>query len=471
MLNLFRTKSVDKMLQNSEEGGQHKLKRALTAFDITIMGIGAIIGAGIFVLTGTAAATHAGPGIILSFVFTGIACAFTALCYAEFASMIPIAGSAYTYSYATLGELIAWIIGWDLILEYAVGACAVSIGWSSYFVDFLKKFFNIDFPVAFSMAPNLMPGTTTYINLPAVLVILAMTALLVIGIKESAKFNNVVVVIKILIICFFLYVGAVIIKINPANWKPFMPFGWHGVMAGAALVFFAYIGFDSVTTTAEEAKKPQRDLPIGIIASLIICTVLYVAVAAVLTGITHYTKLNNPAPIAVALIEAGKAKLSGVVSVGAVVSLLSTMLVMLMAQPRIFFAMSRDGLLPQGLSKVHKKFGTPYITTILTGVVVAAAAGFGNIQTVAELCNIGTLFAFVLVCVGIIVLRRTKPDLKRPFKCPAVPLIPILGALSCIYLMCSLPLTTWIRFIVWMLIGIVIYFLYGAKNSKIGKES
>lgn len=467
MRNFFRTKSVDKIL--SEQGQGHQLKKTLTAFDITILGIGAIIGAGIFVLTGVAAAKYAGPAIVLSFVVTGFACAFTAFCYAEFASLIPIAGSAYTYSYATLGEFIAWIIGWDLILEYAVGACAVSIGWSGYFVDFLEKFFGFKLPIYLTAAPGIIPGVTTYINLPAVVIILAITTLLVVGIKESAKFNNFVVIIKLLIILFFIYVGAVLIKVNPANWKPFMPFGWQGVMTGAAVVFFAYIGFDSVTTTAEEAKNPKRDLPIGILGSLIICTILYVVVAAVLTGIAHYTKLNDPAPIAVALIAAGKARLSGIVSVGAVVSLISTILVMLLAQPRVLFAMSRDGLFPEKLSKVHKKFGTPYITTILTGLAVAIAAGFTNIETVAQLCNIGTLFAFVLVCVGVIVLRRTKPDLARPFKCPAVPVVPILGALSCLYLMVSLPMVTWVRFFVWMLIGVIIYFSYGAKHSKVGK--
>ena len=476
--NLFRTKSIEQLVGDVEHGGK-ALRRSLSAWDLTLLGIGAIIGTGIFVLTGTAAANQAGPAITMSYLAAGLACAFAALCYAEFASMIPIAGSAYTYAYATLGELVAWMIGWDLILEYAVGSMTVAIGWSGYMQRLLAGF-GISIPVSLGAAPPV-----GIINLPAVIIVLLIMILLVIGIRESARFNAVMVAIKLAAVLFFLAAG--VAYVEPANWQPFAPYGFSGVMAAAAVVFFAYIGFDAVSTTAEEAKNPQRDLPIGIIASLVICTVLYLAVGFVLSGIIPVVQYRtvadalpgvamvNPtesvgflnAPVAYALALIGQDWAAGLVSAGAVAGITSVMLVMLMSQPRIFFSMSRDRLLPQGVSKVHPKFGTPYITTIITCVIVALVAGLTQIQVVGEMTSIGTLFAFVVVCAAVLVLRVKRPEAKRPFRVPLGPVFPALGILSCAYLMLNLPVLTWVRFLVWLDIGMVIYWFYGRTHSPL----
>ena len=476
--NLFKTKSIEQLVGDVEHGGK-ALRRSLSAWDLTLLGIGAIIGTGIFVLTGTAAANQAGPAITMSYLAAGLACAFAALCYAEFASMIPIAGSAYTYAYATLGELVAWMIGWDLILEYAVGSMTVAIGWSGY-MQRLAAGFGIELPQAIAAAPPV-----GIINLPAVIIVLLIMILLVVGVRESARFNAVMVAIKVAAVLFFLAAG--VAYVEPTNWQPFAPYGVPGIMAAAAVVFFAYIGFDAVSTTAEEAKNPQRDLPIGIIASLVICTVLYLAVGAVLSGIVpviqfRATEAALPgvamvtpdesiqflnAPVAYALAFIGQDWAAGLVSAGAVAGITSVLLVMLMSQPRIFFSMSRDRLLPQGVSKVHPRFGTPYITTIITCVVVALVAGLTQIQVVGEMTSIGTLFAFVVVCAAVLVLRVKRPDAKRPFRVPLGPIFPILGILSCAYLMLSLPVLTWVRFLVWLHIGMVIYWLYGRTHSPL----
>lgn len=480
--NLFKTKSIEQLVGDVEHGGK-ALRRSLTAFDLTLLGIGAIIGTGIFVLTGTAAANQAGPAITLSYMAAGLACAFAALCYAEFASMIPIAGSAYTYAYATLGELVAWMIGWDLILEYAVGSMTVAIGWSGYMQRLLAGF-GITIPVALGAAPPV-----GIINLPAVIIVLLIMVLLVVGIRESARFNAVMVAIKLAAVLFFLAAG--ITYVEPSNWQPYAPYRWAGVMAAAAVVFFAYIGFDAVSTTAEEAKNPQRDLPIGIIASLVICTVLYLAVGAVLTGIIPVVQYRSVAdalpgvpivaaeesvkflnaPVAFALSVIGLNWAAGLVSAGAVAGITSVLLVMLMSQPRIFFAMSRDRLLPPGVSKVHPRFGTPYITTIITCVVVAIVAGETQIQVVGEMTSIGTLFAFVVVCAAVLILRAKRPETKRPFRVPFGPIFPVLGILSCSYLMLSLPVLTWVRFLVWLDIGMVIYWSYGRTHSPLVNAS
>ena len=461
---LFRRKFIHHILEEIDIE-EHRLHRALNAFDLTILGIGAIVGVGIFVLTGTAAAVHAGPGVVLSFVISGIACAFAALCYAEFAALIPVAGSAYNYAYATLGELVAWIIGWDLILEYIVASIAVAIGWSGYFVNILKAI-GINLPVWCSNPPGTVPGAL--INLPAMFIVVFLTTILVIGIKESARLTSLMVFVKVITVLVFVLVG--FSNIDPSHWVPFMPFGLKGVMAGAAIVFFAYIGFDAVSTAAEETKKPQKNIPIGIIASLAICTVLYIVVAAILTGIVSFKELNHPAPVAHALNMIGFRWGSALVSAGAVAGITSVLLVMLMGQPRVFFSMSRDGLLWPWIYKVHPRFRTPYIAQIITGVVVAGFAGFIDIGTAAELCNIGTLFAFTIVCGGIAVLRYTHPDIKRPFRCPLVPLIPLLGICFCASLMLALPKITWIRFVVWLLAGFFIYFFYGIRHSRLGKK-
>ena len=479
---LLKTKSIEQLVSDVEHGGK-SLKRSLTAWDLTLLGIGAIIGTGIFVLTGTAAANQAGPAIMASYLAAGLACAFAALCYAEFASMVPIAGSAYTYAYASLGEIVAWLIGWDLILEYAVGSMTVAIGWSGYMQRLLAGV-GIELPLWMSAAPSsLTPGTI--INLPAVLIVLAIMVLLVIGVRESARFNAAMVTIKLIAIVFFIGVGAMYVR--PENWAPFAPYGWSGMMAAGAVVFFAYIGFDAVSTTAEEAKNPRRDLPIGIIASLVICTTLYLLVAAVLSGIVPVVEYrSNPAalpgvataeptlvtqflnaPVAFALSVINQNWASYLVSAGAVAGITSVLLVMLMSQPRIFFAMSRDGLLPRGVSKVHPRFGTPYITTIITCVVVALVAGVTQIQVVGEMTSIGTLFAFVVVSAAVLVLRVQRPDAHRPFKVPGGFVIPVLGILSCLYLMLSLPVITWVRFLVWLDIGIFIYWFYGRTHSPL----
>jgi APA family basic amino acid/polyamine antiporter len=476
--NLFKTKSIEQLVSDVDKSGR-TLRRSLSAWDLTLLGIGAIIGTGIFVLTGTAAANQAGPAITMSYLAAGLACAFAALCYAEFASMIPMAGSAYTYAYATLGELVAWMIGWDLILEYAVGSMTVAIGWSGYMQRLLQGV-GITLPTALAAAPPV-----GVINLLAVLIVLVIMILLVIGIRESARANAIMVGIKLLAVVFFIAVGVTFVR--PENWTPFAPYGWSGTMAAAAVVFFAYIGFDAVSTTAEEAKNPKRDLPIGIIASLVICTVLYLAVALVLSGIVPVVQYRASAealpgvpviapeesirflnaPVAFALAMIGQDWASYLVSAGAVSGITSVLLVMLLAQPRIFFAMSRDGLLPTGVSKVHPRFGTPYLTTIITCVIVALVAGVTQIQTVAEMTSIGTLFAFVVVCAAVLMLRVKRPDAHRPFRVPLGPIFPTLGILSCAYLMLSLPVITWARFLVWLNIGLIIYWFYGRSHSPL----
>ena len=482
---LLKTKSIERIVGDVEAG--HKaLRRTLSAFDLTLLGIGAIIGTGIFVLTGTAAANQAGPAIVLSYLAAGLACGFAALCYAEFASMIPIAGSAYTYAYATLGEIVAWMIGWDLILEYAVGSMTVAVGWSGYFQRILLGF-GVELPLWMTASP--MSGEGTVINLPAALIVLFITSLLVIGVRESARFNAVMVVIKLSAVVFFMVAGFTFVK--PDNWSPFAPYGWSGIMAAAAVVFFAYIGFDAVSTTAEEANNPQRDLPIGIIASLIICTVLYLMVAGILSGIVPVTDYRSAesalpgmpiaeptaitqfvnAPVGYALAIIGQDWAAGLVSAGAVAGITSVLLVMLMSQPRIFFAMSRDRLLPPAVSKVHPRFKTPYVTTIITGVIVAVCAALFPIQLLGEMTSIGTLFAFVVVCCAVIVLRVQRPEARRPFRVPGGFVIPVLGVLSCLYLMLSLPVATWIRFLGWLDIGILIYWFYGRTHSPLADQA
>ena len=464
--NLLRTKSIEQLVGDAEHGGK-ELRRTLTALDLTLLGIGAIIGTGIFVLTGTAAANQSGPAIVLSYVIAGLACAFAALCYAEFAAMIPISGSAYTYAYATLGEIFAWMIGWDLILEYAVGSMTVAVGWSGYFQRILAGF-GLHLPVWMTAAPAAAAGAV--VNLPAILIVLAIMVLLVVGVRESARFNAVMVVIKLAAVAFFILVGFSYVK--PENWTPFMPYGFSGVMTGAAVVFFAYIGFDAVSTTAEEAKNPSRDLPIGIIASLVICTVLYLVVAGILTGILPVVQYKNDvqflnAPVGYALAVINKDWAAGLVSAGAVAGITSVLLVMLMSQPRIFFAMSRDRLLPAAVSKVHPTFRTPYITTIITCAIVSVVAGFVPIQVLGEMTSIGTLFAFVVVSIAVITLRIKRPEARRPFRVPLGYLIPICGVLSCVYLMVSLSVMTWVRFLGWLDLGMIIYWFYGRTHSPL----
>jgi basic amino acid/polyamine antiporter, APA family len=491
-MSLFATKSIDKIKAEAAATGEHTLKRALGPINLVTLGIGAIIGTGIFVLTGQAAARHAGSAIVISMVIAGIVSALAGLCYSEFASSVPIAGSAYTYGYATLGEFIAWIIGWDLILEYALGAATVAVGWSGYLVSILNDF-GIQFPAALSAAPGIQVPTadgtvvTAVFNLPAVLITVFVTILLVIGIRESANVNSAIVVIKVAVIVMIIGLGGMFV--NPANWQPLIPensgsfgeYGWSGIMRGAAVIFFAYIGFDAVSTAAQEAKNPQKDMPMGILGSLAICTVLYVLVSGVMVGLVPYQLLNNAAPMAAAVDAAYQQSIGSpwesimsvmpfLVKLGAIAGLSSTMVVMMLGQPRIFFSMSKDGLLPGFASKVHPKFRTPYITTLITGIVVAIAAGFTGIGILGELVSIGTLFAFVIVSIGVIFLRYKRPDLERPFKTPFVPLVPILSALVSIALMASLGGETWTRLIIWMAIGIVIYFAYGYRKSKLRLE-
>jgi APA family basic amino acid/polyamine antiporter len=504
-MSLFRIKPLDQLVAESEHG-EGRLKRTLGAVQLTSLGIGAIIGAGIFSTVGTAAAgghSHlgAGPALIISFVVVAIACGFAALCYAEFAAMVPISGSAYTYAYATLGELVAWIIGWDLIIEYAVGNVAVAISWSGYFQELLRGF-GIEFPswlgidyrsasqaarqIAEAQAANVdiatigvaieraaaaltaapvIAGIPIVFNLPAFVIVMLVTWVLVRGISESAWLNTSMVALKLAIIAFFLLIGAFYVK--PENWTPFAPNGWTGISSAAAIIFFAYIGFDAVSTAAEETKNPQRDMPIGMIASLVVCTVIYIGVAIVLTGMVPWNQLGTAEPLATAFSELGLNWAAAVISLGAVFATTSVLVVFQLGQPRIFFSMARDGLLPPWAAKVHPKYRTPHITTILTGIFVAVFAGLANINEVVELTNIGTLFAFVIVAVGILVLRRTDPDRVRPFRTPLVPLVPLGAILSCGYLMFELPLTTWIRFVVWLAVGLIFYFLYGVHRSKL----
>ncbi len=514
-LHLFRKKSPDALIAEAA-APDRQMKRALGPFALTCIGIGAIIGTGIFALAGTAAAGEqieasilktpilnfiqswmghaplvfgrpgAGPAVMLSFVVAGVACGFAALCYAELASMIPVSGSAYTYSYATLGEIIAWIIGWDLILEYAVGNMAVAVGWSGYFVRLCGSLFGWKFPVWLvndygtakgivaqggealanysSSAIPTIAGSPIAFNLPAVVIVAAVTILLIYGIRESARTNNVIVITKLAVVVFVIAFGA--FMIHPTNWHPFVPTGIGGVMSGAAIVFFAFIGFDAVSTTAEETKNPQRDMPIGIIASLIICTILYVLMAAIITGMRKYTTyLGDPAAVATAFSAYPWA--TALISAGALAGITSVLLVFQLGQPRIFMAMARDGLLPQYFAKIHPRFRTPHITTIWTGIFVGGVAAVVDIGSLADLTNIGTLFAFILVCLGVIILRRTQANRPRPFRVPLVPLFPILGVIFCFVLMLSLPLETWIRFFVWLAIGLAIYFLYSVRHSKL----
>ncbi|HAH07133.1 MAG TPA: amino acid permease [Elusimicrobia bacterium] len=488
-LSMFRTKSVDALLKDSQEGS-HKLHRVLGPIDVTMIGIGAIIGAGIFAMIGEAAVGAssgypAGPALILSFLITSIACGFTALCYAELAAMVPISGSAYTYAYATMGELVAWIIGWDLIIEYAIGNVAVAISWSGYFNDFLKTLTGLEIPFwlrtdyrtfvqrgfELASAPHLL-GFPVVFNLPAVAIVAFLTVILVIGVKESSRFNDVMVAFKLAILALFIGVGFYYFKIE--NWTPFAPGGWKGVQVGAATVFFAYIGFDAVSTVAEETKDPKRDMPLGILGSLAVCTVLYILVTIALTGMMPFGELRNKItePL-VAGLEYNHASrwIVGLVSFGAVVANTAVLLVFQMGQPRIFFAMSRDGLLPQYFARVHPRFKTPHVTTIWTGVAVAVLAAFCNLDEMANLCNIGTLFAFVLVCVGVIILRVKDPDRPRPFKVPFGVLFPVLGILFCLFLMLGLGWVTWLRFKLWLLAGLIIYVLYGNKHSRLRAAS
>jgi basic amino acid/polyamine antiporter, APA family len=481
-MGVLRTKSIEQSIRDTEES-EHKLKKDLSAWDLTVFGIGVIIGTGIFVLTGIAAATKAGPAVSLSFVLAGIACALAALCYAEFASTVPVAGSAYTFSYASLGELIAWIIGWDLVLEFALGASAVSVGWAKYFASV--------FPV-----PESISGDGS-VNLTAGAIVLVLTAVAIIGVKLSSRFNAVMVTIKLAVVA--LFIGAGVVKITASNWSPFIPppaeapkaanaveagrplievlfglqplaYGWMGIGFGAAIVFFAFIGFDVVATTAEETRKPQRDMPIGILGSLAICTVLYVVVSMVLTGMVKYTELNTAAPMADALKAVGYSWIASLVSLGALAGLTTVILILMLGQSRVLFAMSRDRLLPGWLSSVHPRYGTPWLISLITGVVVALIATFVPLTTLADMVNIGTLFAFVLVSLGVIVLRRTQPDLPRAFRTPAVPLIPILAVIACIFLMLNLGSLTWWRFLVWMAIGFIVYFAYSYRHSRLARE-
>lgn len=455
-MNLLRTKTI---APHADTG----LRRCLTAFDLTLLGIGCIIGAGIFVLTGIAAATHAGPAIVLSYVVAGLACAFAALSYAELSSSIGGCGSAYGYAYASVGELPAWIIGWALILEYGVATATVAIGWSGYFNNALQAM-GLHLPSALMHAPS----AGGIINLPAATIVGLLAILLIIGARESARFNAVMVLVKVLAIA--LFIGIASFHVQPANWTPFAPFGWSGIATGAATIFFAYIGFDAVSTAADEAVNPQRDVPIGILASLGICTVIYIIVAGLLTGVAHYDTLNNPSPVAQVLLNLGYKWASALIAAGAIAGLTTVMLVLFFGLTRIFLAMSRDGLLPPVLSQVHPKTQTPVRVIIVSAVMIAAIAGFTPIGEVAELTNIGTLSAFAMVCLGVILARRTRPDLPRPFRVPFYPVVPVLGVISCLALMLSLPLVTWQRFGLWMALGLAVYFLYARRNSHLAPK-
>ena len=472
-MSLFTKKSVAELRL---EADRSSLRRSLGRLNLTALGVGSIIGTGIFVLTGTAASQNAGPALVISMVIAGIACAFAGLCYAELASMIPVAGSAYTYAYATVGELFAWIVGWDLILEYALSMSTIAVGWSGYFVSLMRDLGWI-VPAGFTASPGVavaVAGGDTVagvFNVPAAVIVLLVTALLVIGIRESANTNTILVVIKSVVLVIFVVAG--IAYVQRDNLTPFIPpntgefghFGWSGILRGSAVMFFAYIGFDAVSTAAQEAKNPQKDLPFGILVSLALCTVLYIAVAIVLIGIVPYTKLNVADPIAVGIEATGLTWFSPVVKVSALFGLFSTMLVQLLGQTRIFYSMSRDGLLPPLFGRVHARFRTPHLSTIITGAVVAVAAGLLPLTTLSHLVSMGTLLAFTLVCVGILILRRTAPDLERPFRTPGMPWVPIAGALVCVAQMVGLPWETWVRLVVWLALGMAIYFAYGRRRA------
>jgi basic amino acid/polyamine antiporter, APA family len=460
-MDLFRKKPLT--APQSADGA--KLSKTLGALDLTTLGVGAIIGTGIFVMTGVAAAEHAGPGLVLSFILAGFACVLSALCYSEFASTLPVSGSAYAYSYVAFGELLAWILGWDLVLEYGVAAAAVSSGWSGYFQGLLDGF-GLHLPTALSGAYNADKGT--YVNLPAMIIILLISYLLTRGVKETARFNAIMVVIKLSVVLLFIVTGFFYVK--PENWTPFLPFGFHGVVNGAATVFFAYIGFDAISTAAEEVKRPQRDLPIGIISSLAICTVLYITVSLVLTGIVPYQSLNVSDPVSYALRFVDQNMIAGLISVGAIAGMTTVLLVLLFGQTRLLFAISRDGLLPKSWSKVSAKTHTPVRSTWIVGGLIAVLTGFVPLDRLANLTSIGTLFAFLVVSLGVIVLRRTHPTLKRGFTVPWVPYIPLLSAATCAYLMYNLGRETWIGFVIWLAVGLLIYFLYGYKNSKLNQK-
>lgn len=463
MKDIFKTKSIKDLIDETK--GKNSLKKALGAKELTLLGIGAIVGAGIFVITGLAAGRYSGPALVISFIISGTACAFAALCYAEFASIVPVAGSAYTYGYASLGEIWAWIIGWDLILEYTVFIGTVAIGWSGYAADMLKQI-GINIPKQFLNSP----AEGGIVNLPAVIIILIIGTLLIRGVTEVAKFNNIIVMIKLAVIALFIVLAVGHVK--TANWHPFMPYGWKGVFKGAAYVFFAYIGFDAVSTAAEEVKDPKHDLPKGIVGSLLICTVLYIVVAALLTGIVPYYKFKyTSAPVAFALQQIGYKWGAAMISVGALFGLTSVLLVIMFGQTRIFFAMSRDGLFPKFLGAVNQKTKTPVTSTIIVVIAAACLSGFLPITVVSELTNIGTLAAFIIVSIGIIVLRKRRPDIDRGFKCPFVPIIPIISAVICFYLIMNLTYFTKMRFVIWFFIGIVVYILYGYKHSTMRKKN
>jgi APA family basic amino acid/polyamine antiporter len=457
---LFRRKSLESLIH---AGANSKLKRVLGKWGLTSFGIGSIIGSGIFVLTGTAAATHAGPGIMLSFVVAAIACAFAGLCYAELASMIPLAGSAYTYAYATMGELIAWIIGWDLLLEYAIGNGAVAVSWGEHLAKIMEGF-GLHLPHALLAGPwHDPPGI---VNLPAMAICFVISALLVKGVKESTTANNIFVVLKLVIILMFIGLGS--FWVAPTNWVPFLPFGAKGILAGAGLVFFAYIGFDAVSTATEEAINPQKDVPFGMMMSLVVCTILYIAVAAVMTGLVPYTMLNNATPMATALDATGQNWAKALYLYGALAGLTSVLLVFSLGQTRILYSMARDGLLPRFMAKVHPKYATPHINTWVVGFVTALGAGLFKIDVLAEMCNIGTLFAFVVVCVGVLVLRKTHPDAVRSFRVPLAPFVALAGIAMCGTLILNESRATQLRFIAWLAIGLVIYFAYSRKRSVLG---
>ncbi len=475
-------KSLQSLHNEAAETGENTLKRTLGGGNLVAIGIGVIIGAGLFSLTGIAAANNSGPAVILSFIIAAVGCAFSALCYAEFAAMVPVSGSAYTYAYATLGELFAWIIGWDLILEYSVGAATVAISWSQYLVKFLARI-NVFLPPQFVTSPfeksTLSNGSLVhgFLNIPAVLIVLLITSIIIRGTKKSALFNSVVVTLKVGVVLVFIALGWS--YINPQNYHPFIPantghfgeFGWSGIVRGTGVVFFVFIGFDIVATMAQETKNPQKNMPVGILGSLVICTILFVAFGYVLTGLANYTEFkNSAAPIAIAIEKMPYQWLFEAVILAILIGYISVIMVDLLGQSRVFYSMSRDGLLPEVFSKLHPKFNTPYKSNIILSIFISLFAGFVPISVVGEMTSIGTLLAFVMVCIGILILRKKQPNAARPFKTPFVPLVPILGILTCVLMMISLPADTWIRLVVWLAIGFLIYYGFGIRNSKLRKE-